>query len=114
MGLTRKSLALGLMGILACTAILLPNLAAQEESARKVKDQVKPNYPELARRMNLSGAVKIEVLIAPDGKVKRTRVLGGHPVLANAAEDAAKRWKFEPGTKETTQVVEFKFTRRED
>ena len=54
--------------------------------------------------------MKIEVTIGPDGKVKRTRVLGGHPVLATEAEKAAKQTEFEPGPRETVEVLEFKFS----
>ena len=79
------------------------------EGKRKVKYLGKPQYSDLARRLNLSGIVKVEVIIAPDGKVKRTHVLGGHPVLAAEAEKAAMGSEFEPGPKETTEVIDFKF-----
>ena len=79
------------------------------ESKRKVKYLGRPQYPELARRLNLTGVVKVEVTIAPDGKVKRVHVLGGHPVLAAEAEKAAMESEFEPGPKETTEVIDFKF-----
>jgi TonB family protein len=79
------------------------------EAKRQAKRLVTPQYPELAKKLNLSGAVRIEVIIGPDGTVKRTRVLGGHPLLAASAEDAAQKSTFEPGPKETTEVIEFKF-----
>jgi outer membrane biosynthesis protein TonB len=41
--------------------------------------------------------------------VKSTKVVGGHPLLVNAAVDAVKKWRFEPAADETTGVVEFKF-----
>jgi outer membrane biosynthesis protein TonB len=53
--------------------------------------------------------VRIEVTVAPDGTVKRTRVLGGHPVLAAEAEKAAQKTTFEKGSRETIEVIEFKF-----
>ena len=53
--------------------------------------------------------VKIEVVITPDGRVKSTRVVGGHPLLVQACQDAVKEWKFVPAPEETTQVVEFEF-----
>ena len=65
--------------------------------------------PELATKLNLTGTVKIEVTIAPDGTVKTTRIVGGHPVLASAAESAAQKSTFQPGAKETVEVIEFKF-----
>ena len=80
-----------------------------EEGKRKVKTRVLPTIPELARRMNITGKVKIEVVIASDGRVKSSRALGGHPVLVQACQDAVKEWKFEPAPEETTQVVEFDF-----
>lgn len=80
-----------------------------EEGTRKVKTRVTPTYPELAKRMNVIGKVKIEVVITPDGKVKSTHALGGHPLLVQACVDALKEWKFAPASEETTQVVEFDF-----
>jgi TonB family protein len=83
-----------------------------EEMVRRAKNKVQPAYPELAHRMNISGTVKIEVVVAPNGTVKDARVVGGHPVLANAALDAAKKWRFEPAPTESTGVIDFKFEPR--
>jgi len=69
----------------------------------------RPQYPDLAKKLNLTGVVKIEVTIGADGKVKRTHVVGGHPVLASEAEKAAMQTEFEPGPKETSEIIEFKF-----
>jgi TonB family protein len=80
-----------------------------DESKRKVKTKTAPMYPELAKRMNVSGKVKIEVVITPDGHVKSTRVVGGHPLLVQACQDAVKEWKFVSAPEESTQVVEFEF-----
>ena len=62
--------------------------------------------------MSLTGTVKIEVVVSPNGAVKDARVVGGHPVLANAALDAAKKWRFEPAPVESTGVIDFKFEPR--
>jgi protein TonB len=83
--------------------------SAVEEGKRKIKSRTNPQYSDLARRMNLSGKVKIELVIAPDGRVKNARVIGGHPVLVQACLDAVKEWKFEPAPEETTQMIEFDF-----
>jgi TonB family protein len=101
-----------LMG-LALTSVLGTSALAQsgsEESKRKVKTKVAPAYPELAKRMNVTGRVKIEVIITPDGRVKSTRALGGHPLLVQACVDAVKEWKFATAPEESTQVVEFEFS----
>jgi TonB family protein len=84
-------------------------LRAQSDEKRPVKHLVQPTYPELAKKLNLSGTVRVEVTIGQDGIVKRTRVIGGHPVLAVEAERAAQKSTFEPGPRETTETIDFKF-----
>ncbi len=86
--------------------------AQSEELVRRAKSRIHPSYPELARKMNITGTVKVEVVVAPNGTVKEARVVGGHPVLANAALDAAKKWRFEPASVESTGVIDFKFEPR--
>jgi len=88
---------------------LSAQLGSTDENKRKVKTKVAPTYPELAKRMSVGGKVKIEVVITPDGHVRSTKVVGGHPLLVQACQDAVKEWKFVPGPEETTQVVEFSF-----
>ena len=109
----KRILAVCLLATLATAVIGTVSLRAQiaelPESKRKVKVLVKPQYPDLAKKLSLSGLVKIEVTIGPDGKVKRTHIVGGHPVLATEAEKAASQSEFEPGPKETTEIIEFKF-----
>jgi TonB family protein len=83
--------------------------AEDAEITRKVKTRVTPVYPEIARRMNISGVVKLVVIVAPNGSVKSTKVMGGHPLLVSAAEDAVKKWKFETSAQEDSGVVEFTF-----
>jgi|SRR3974390_2086147 len=83
--------------------------ATVEEGKRKTKYRTNPQYSDLARRMGLTGKVKIEIVIAPDGHVKSSRAIGGHPVLVQSCLDAVRDWKFESGPEETTQVLEFEF-----
>ena len=86
--------------------------AQNDEMVRRAKTKVQPTYPELAHKMNISGIVKIEVTVAPNGTVKEARVVGGHPVLAQSALDAAKRWRFEAAAAESTGIIDFKFEAR--
>lgn len=104
----RMALALGAAIALSGTSGLAQS-GSTDESRRKIKTKTTPVYPELARRMNVTGKVKIEVVVAPDGHVKTTRVIGGHPLLVQACENAMKEWKFTPAAEETTQIVEFDF-----
>jgi TonB family protein len=83
--------------------------ARAEDEVRHVKSRVAPQYPELAKRMNVTGVVKLRVTIAANGSVKDAKVVGGHPLLVDPAMDAAKKWKYEPGPSESTEIVEFRF-----
>ncbi len=96
----------------AAMAVGVAGLRAQDatgELTRRVKSKVQAVYPQLARKMNLAGTVKVEVVVAPNGTVKEAKVVGGHPVLANAAMDAVRKWRFEPAAGESTGIVDFKF-----
>lgn len=86
--------------------------AQNDDIVRRAKSKVQPAYPELARKMNITGTVKIEVVVLPNGTVKDARVVGGHPVLANAALEAAKKWRFDPAPMESSGVIDFKFEPR--
>jgi TonB family protein len=86
--------------------------AKNDEILRRAKTKVEPLYPDLARRMNIAGSVKIEVVVSPNGTVKDARVVGGHPVLATSALEAAKKWRFEPAAEESSGVIDFKFEPR--
>lgn len=88
------------------------NQVQNDEILRRAKSKVQPVYPELARKMNISGTVKVEVTILPNGSVKDARVVGGHPVLASSALDAAKKWRFEPASGEATGIIDFRFEPR--
>jgi TonB family protein len=109
----KRILAVCLLAVLGVGSGVALSTRAQEGDApgskRKVRVMGKPQYPELAKKLNLTGVVKIEVTIGADGKVKRTHVIGGHPVLAPEAEKAALQSEFEPGPRETSEVIEFKF-----
>jgi TonB family protein len=109
----KRILAVCLLAVLGVGSGVALSIRAQEGDApgskRKVKVMGKPLYPDLAKKLNLTGVVKIEVTIGADGKVKRTHVVGGHPVLAPEAEKAAMQSEFEPGPRETSEVIEFKF-----
>ena len=89
-----------LLAVIAiATGVGLSGLQGQEaqgDIVRRAKTKVQPLYPDLARKMNITGTVKVEVVVAPNGSVKEAKVVGGHPVLANAALDAVRKWRFEP------------------
>ncbi|HKF51819.1 MAG TPA: energy transducer TonB [Candidatus Acidoferrales bacterium] len=110
MNITKKVLGFSLVFV-AAALLLTPHASMAQDSAtkRKVSHRVVPDYPGIAREMNITGKVKIEATVEPDGHVKSTRAVGGSPLLLESAEKALKSWKFEPGPKETVEVVEFDF-----
>ena len=94
---------------LAITQVSAQTTPASPNSERKVASRVAPNYPELAIKMHIHGVVRVEAVVRANGSIKSTRVLGGNPVLVDAALDAVGKWKFESGQSETTEVVQLVF-----
>lgn len=110
----RRWLVLGclaLVGLLLLPpqALIAQQQQQEEQQTRKATTKVQPHYPDLARKMHLRGTVRIEVTIAPQGTAKSTRPLGGNPVFVDAALDALKKWRWEAGSKETTEIIAFHF-----
>ncbi|MFZ0797071.1 MAG: energy transducer TonB [Terriglobales bacterium] len=104
-----RAFAVGLLLISGWAAINGPLSWGQEEIARKTKSKVAPVYPELAKKMNISGVVRIQVTVAANGSIKDAKLVGGHPVLASAALDAVRKWRYEAGPAESTGIVVFRF-----
>ena len=105
----RRRFALAVLLIGGWAASRAPLAWGQEELHRKAKVQVAAVYPALARQMHVTGTVKIVVTVSPNGSVKNAKVVGGHPLLAEAALNAVKQWRFETSADESTGIVEFHF-----
>jgi TonB family protein len=82
---------------------------ASSDSTRRVVRKVVPSYPELAKKMNLTGTVKVLATVAPDGTVRSLQAMGGSPVLIKATEDSVYKWKFATAAAETKEVIELHF-----
>lgn len=95
--------------ILLAMGLSLAGLGLHAQENRKVLSNPTPVYPETARRFRLSGVVKVQVLVAPNGQIKEVKVIGGHPVLVSAVQDALKNWKYAPASGETLVSLEFSF-----
>jgi TonB family protein len=93
--------------VLALTvALALPAWAAE---ARAIKSRVPPVYPEIAKRMKITGVVEVEVKVDPEGRVTDAKALSGSRMLSPAAEDAVRKWKFATGPGESTVEVDVSF-----
>jgi len=87
-------------------------VVAQEKAtngSRKIIEKTDPAYPSLARRNGLTGAVKLRVTVAPDGKATGVTVVGGNPVFVQSATESVSKWKWAAATEETKVVVEVDF-----
>jgi TonB family protein len=98
------------------SAALKPQAQVPPEVMQKLLiHRVEPSYPAEARRAHLEGVIALDIVVGPDGSVISVRPLNGPDVLAQAATDALRWWKFEPYrvrgkpvAVETTMAVEFK------
>ncbi|HKQ72173.1 MAG TPA: energy transducer TonB [Blastocatellia bacterium] len=62
----------------------------------KAMKRIQPSYPPIAKAANASGPVKVQVLISETGEVIDAHAVSGHPLLQDAAVQAARGWVFEP------------------
>jgi protein TonB len=99
--------------LLVFSCFLVPAVTAQSQrpssEIRPVVRKTEPRYPEIARRMNISGTVKVIAVVAPDGKVKAVEPAGGHPLLIQAAQEAIVQWRFAPASTESRESIELHF-----
>jgi len=86
-----------------------------EVMQRLLIHRVEPVYPDEARKQNLQGVIALDIVVSRTGTVLSMRPLNGPDVLAHAAMDALRWWKFapylldgKPAVVETTVAVEFK------
>lgn len=89
-------------------ALFLLSLPARAED-RKVARRVPPVYPELARRMHITGSVRISANVAADGSVIEAKAINGNKMLSGAAEDAVRKWKFVPADAPSTVDIDVNF-----
>ncbi len=109
-----RSFPVGFVALILCfVAGFVPAGLAQSpqvsDAGRKLIRKVDPAYPEMARRANLAGTVKVYAVVAPDGTVKSVEPVGGSPLLVQASEAAIKQWKFAPASAESKELVELHF-----
>jgi periplasmic protein TonB len=58
--------------------------------------KVDPVYPRMAVVAHTYGAVQLHAIIAKDGSIQSLSVVSGHPILAQAALDAVRQWRYKP------------------
>ena len=86
-----------------------PAPTPSQSSTRKLKLSTPPDYPELARKMNIQGVARVLLTVNPEGKVVGVKELGGNPVLVAALAQAVRKWKYEPADRESEIEVRYEF-----
>jgi len=109
-----KSLRVARTGLIVCLfacVVSVPLFSQSEEGAaeRKVVNRVEPKYPPTLERLYIGGVVRLQVEIAANGTVEGAQLLGGNPILGQAAIAAVKQWKYAPANRKTQQVERLEF-----
>jgi TonB family protein len=101
----------------AYSALLIFALLAASQDVPQAPIQVPPNssptllvrkvapvYPPLARQARIQGTVVLGIVINKDGEVRNVQLVSGHPMLAPAAIEAVKQWRYRPYISEDKPV----------
>jgi protein TonB len=94
----------GVIGsVLSSTPVAVPKIATPQRvrvSSGVVQGllvrRVNPVYPPLARQARIQGVVILQAQISKEGNIENLQLISGHPMLAPAAIDAVKQWKYRP------------------
>jgi periplasmic protein TonB len=94
----------GIQSLVPGTQPILPTLRAQPERTFRTSSmlegslirRVEPAYPQLAKTARIQGPVVLFAMISKAGTIENLRLLSGHPMLAPAAIDAVKQWRYRP------------------
>jgi len=94
----------GVIGsVLSSTPVAVPKIATPQrvrvssgvQSGLLIR-KVNPAYPPLARQARIQGVVLLQAQISKDGNIENLQLISGHPMLAPAAIEAVKQWKYKP------------------
>ncbi|HKS72221.1 MAG TPA: energy transducer TonB [Terriglobales bacterium] len=113
--MTRGTFEKILLTALICTVTLssiLLHAQKTDKVGRKRIYSVNPVYPDLLKRSNIGGVVRLLIVISPRGTVDTVNQLGGNAALVEAATTAVKKWKYAPADSESTQEVSITFDPR--
>ncbi len=90
-------------GIISSTPVAVPKIATPQRvrvssgvSQGLLVRRVNPTYPPLARQARIQGVVVLQAQISKDGSIENLQLISGHPMLAPAAIEAVKQWKYKP------------------
>lgn len=108
----RRVVRIGLLLCLFGCVVSVPFFSQSEEvavSERKVITRVEPSYPPTLERLYIGGVVRLKVDVAANGMVESAQLIGGNPILGQAAIAAVKQWKYAPAKTKTKTVERLEF-----
>lgn len=110
-GRARRVARTGLWLCLFACVVSVPLFSQSEDGAgdRKVITRVEPKYPPTLERLYIGGVVRLQVDVAANGTVESAQLLGGNPILGQAAIAAVKQWKYAPAKTKTRTVERLEF-----
>jgi TonB family protein len=100
------------LSLLIASAFLsvVPAVAqAHDTGDRKLITRVEPEYPDALKKLYIGGVVRVEVLVAPNGAVRSTTLIGGSPILGQSTMKAIKQWRYAPASTDETLTVKIEF-----
>jgi TonB family protein len=105
--------AIAALCLAAALAFLASAVVPQEnppkENQPKLLKKVIPAYPDILKKMNVSGTVRVQVTIAADGSVKDVEARGGNAIFIDSVASAVRSWKFVPGERQRTAEITVSF-----
>ncbi len=110
-GERRLLLTLAVLAVAAFVVVKPVGSETQDPTSaeRKVVTRVEPEYPETLKRLYIGGTVRVEAVVAANGAVVSTQLLGGNPILGQSAMKAIKQWKYSPANAKGKLVVQLEF-----
>ena len=97
------------MAILRGSVPLAAQAHDHNPADRKIITRVEPDYPDALKRLYIGGVVRVEVLVASNGVVKSTKLLGGSPILGQSTMKAIKQWRYAPAASDDVLTVKLEF-----
>ena len=112
--LTSRLAALTVLTVFIVTMASRPaqsadNIGQNNYGGRKVLSRAEPEYPADLKVAGIGGYVHLTITIAPNGSVVSSQVVGGNPILAQAAARAVAKWKFSSAESTTSAEIWFHF-----
>jgi TonB family protein len=83
--------------------------AGNGDAQRKLILRIEPEYPDTLKRLNIGGTVRLQVSIAAKGNVENVELLGGNPILGQAAISAVKQWLYAASHSRTVVQISIPF-----